>query len=410
MFILNLILTAVCIALLFLTFNFKSAPQTDSEDGKHNFGGWILEKEPTCTEVGRAYRACEDADCTYLEWAAIPKKAHFYEIKPVSDREHSLICKECADETTEEHEFGNNGVCKQCGYVKENDDLKFTFNSDDNTYSVSGLNNSDIKEVIIPSVHNQRPVKRIAVGAFSANNHITSISIPDSITNIGDRAFENCRYLTSIIIPDSVTEIGNYAFSNSYITDITLPKNIKRISNGTFSGCIKLTKIIIPDGVTEIKDYAFNSCTALKEISIPDSVTEIGSSAFQLCEALQSITLPDGVTTIKSYTFNHCSLLSEINLPKNLVNVNLGAFYDCTSLFAVTLPDTVTTIGESAFNGCSALRKILIPSSVWVMGPNVFRFCYNLTIYCRTLYKPGDWNSNWNIDSCPVEWGYTGEL
>ena len=103
-------------------------------------------------------------------------------------------------------------------------------------------------------------------------------------------AFRNCTSLTSITIPDSVTSIGNYAFSY----------------------CTRLTSITIPDSVTSIGYYAFYNCDSLTSITIPDSVESIGNSAFSYCRSLTSITIPDRVTSIGSEAFYLCTSLTSI--------------------------------------------------------------------------------------------------
>ena len=98
---------------------------------------------------------------------------------------------------------------------------------------------------------------------ISAFNVGSSVTIPDSVTSIGDWAFYNCTSLTSVTIPDSVTSIGDRAFS----------------------GCTSLTSVAIPDSVTSIGDGAFSGCTSLASVTIPDSVTSIGYGAFDKCLA-----------------------------------------------------------------------------------------------------------------------------
>ena len=99
---------------------------------------------------------------------------------------------------------------------------------------------------------------------------IKSITIPDSVTSIGDYAFEFCTSLTSVTIPDSVTSIGYDAFEN----------------------CLSLTSVAIGNGVTSIGDYAFAWCKKLTSVAIGNGVTSIGSGAFDGCKSLTSVTIP----------------------------------------------------------------------------------------------------------------------
>ena len=91
--------------------------------------------------------------------------------------------------------------------------------------------------------------------------NLTTITIPNSVTSIGDYAFTGCRGLTSITIPNSVTSIGSSAFSNCYgLTSITIPNSVTSISHGAFRGCSGLTSITIPESVTTIGEDAFFGC------------------------------------------------------------------------------------------------------------------------------------------------------
>ena len=100
----------------------------------------------------------------------------------------------------------------------------------------------------------------------------------------------------------------------SSLTSITLSNNITNIGNSAFAGCSSLTSITIPDRVTSIEKYAFYNCSGLTSITIPDSVTSIGDSAFEECCILTSISIPDSVTSIGSYAFYNCKNLTTISL------------------------------------------------------------------------------------------------
>ena len=138
--------------------------------------------------------------------------------------------------------------------------------------------------------------------------------IPNGTTEIEDNAFSESYELKSVTIPESVTKIGNYAFYESTLTSINIPESVTEIGAGAFSKCKALTSINIPDSVTEIGDLAFRWCEALTSINIPNSVTEIGEGAFRWCEALTSINIPDSVTEIGRWAFDGCENLKEIIL------------------------------------------------------------------------------------------------
>ena len=137
------------------------------------------------------------------------------------------------------------------------------------------------------------------------NQKIKSYIIPDSVTNIGERAFELCRSLSEVIIPSSVTSIGRSAFG----------------------GCDSLRSVVIPDSVTSIGDWAFWSCGSLSKIVIPSSVTSIGRSAFEGCNSLRSVVIPDSVTSIGDSAFGSWAL-SRCKFPDNLKQELISRFGD----------------------------------------------------------------------------------
>ena len=134
----------------------------------------------------------------------------------------------------------------------------------------------------IPSLIEGIPVTKIGNSAF-AYSEITSITIPEGVTDIGERAFSSCDALTSITIPDSVKTIGKGAFSwCGKLRSIKIPKGITRIEESTFSES-GISMIVIPTSVTSLGYRAFESCKNLKKITIPSSVASIGDFAFYMC-------------------------------------------------------------------------------------------------------------------------------
>ena len=234
---------------------------------------------------------------------------------------------------------------------------------------------SNLTSVTIPD-----GVTNISDWAFEGCCSLTSVTIPDSVTSIGESAFSGCSSLTSIAIPDSVTSIDNYAFRYcSSLTSVTIPDGVTSIDYFAFSGCSSLTSVTIPDGVTSIGEYAFSGCSSLTNVTIPDSVTSIGYDAFGGCSSLTSVEIPDSVTSIGECAFSGCSSLMSITIPDGVTSIGREAFYNCSSLTSVTIPDSVTSIGYNAFFGCSSLTSIVIPDSVTSIGDYAFRGCSSLT-------------------------------
>ena len=154
--------------------------------------------------------------------------------------------------------------------------------------------------------------------AFQNYTPLTSITIPNSVTSIGESAFGSCTSLANITIPNSVTSIGESAFYNcTSLTSITILSGVTSIANYTFQNCTSLTNITIPNSVTSIRDSAFYNCTSLTSITIPSAVTTIGGNALKIGSSTNKATitmLPTTPPTIQSYTFD-ASYLQKIIVP-----------------------------------------------------------------------------------------------
>ena len=277
------------------------------------------------------------------------------------------------------------------------------------------LNDELVTELVIPD-----GIKKIPDGCLSSPE-ITSVVIPDSVTEIGAYAFSGCTGLTSINIPDSVTDIGDFAFSRcTNLDSVIIPDSVNKIGNSAFNSCKSLNTIVIPDSVTSIgryafegtgyysntynwdkqvlyignhlikadpnltgayeikegtktiSDYAFHNITTLATITMPDGLTTIGNSAFRGCKGLLSFSIPDSVESIGSYAFSDCQSITSIEIPYGVKQINEATFKFCIKLNSITLPDTITDIGESAFYNCSKLTEIKLPVSVVNIGETVF--------------------------------------
>ena len=135
----------------------------------------------------------------------------------------------------------------------------------DGSYAVSAGKAKYLDEIVIPETHQGKPVTQILPNGFSCKN-LTRITVPASITDIGDGAFSGSGMLTTVILPDGVKTIGNHAFSDcSSLSSVTIPAGITCIGAATFSGCSSLSSIAIPASVTSIGDFAFNGCSSLRE-------------------------------------------------------------------------------------------------------------------------------------------------
>ena len=134
------------------------------------------------------------------------------------------------------------------------------------------------------------------------------------VTRIGNWTFYDCG-LISITIPNSVTSIGENAFAFcSCLTSVTIPNSVTSIGKKAFYGCFGLTSVTIPNSITSIGDYAFAHCSGLTSIVIPNSVTSIGDNAFYSCSGLTSVTIGNSVTSIEAGAFSECSSLTSVTI------------------------------------------------------------------------------------------------
>ena len=268
-----------------------------------------------------------------------------------------------------------------------------------NCYSGNSNNYEVITDVKIPEEIDGYKITKINAGFACENYHyisnagryvcegiteISKISIPNTITSIGDSAFEYNK-LTTVVIPDSVTSIGVNAFYKNQLVSITLGNSLTSIGVDAF-GDNKLTSVTIPDSVTDLSGFSGNQLTS---VTIPDSVTTIGTIAFQ-GNQLTNIAIPDSVTTIGGNAFSYNKLTSVI-IPASVVTIEYYAFrYNNLNYVLINSNSKLTSIGTRAFeltNKTGTYNEI-----TYVNNPNL------KTIYNNTG-KAFDWNNAVNGNS-----------
>ena len=294
-------------------------------------------------------------------------------------------------------------------------------------------------------------------GSSSEASSLTAVTIPNTVTTIGDYAFGACSSLKSVTIPASVTSLGTMAFSayatsfaTIYCTSLASvtfedESQLTTIGTSAFRGASALTSVTLPNSVTSIGNNAFYNCTRLTSFTFPenDEFTEIPTYCLGNCFALTSITIPASVTSIGQSAF-YCydtsgstSSLSKLTFESgsNLTSIGNCAFQYNVSLTSVTLPNTVTTVGSSAFAGCTSLETVRLSNGLTSLGDKAFSNCSALTsVYARnknpqtiasttfdateedsetfsaTLYVPKNWADTyssvnyWSYFSDPTEY------
>jgi BspA type Leucine rich repeat region (6 copies) len=297
--------------------------------------------------------------------------------------------------------------------------------------SVSNIQfNAFLGCVSLDQVRLPNKVASLGNGAFFGCAALASISIPDSLTTIGSGTFAGCTSLTSIDVTTGhvrFSSVDGVLFNKDQTTllqcpggkagRLTLPNSVSRIGEHAFSGCTSLASIVIPRSVAFIEDTAFVGCDRLEEISVdsgnpffsssdgvlfdklqvtliqcpggkagnyspPDTVARIGNPGgfgFQGCGRLTGITIPNGVRSIPASAFSGCASLTNIAIPESTTSIENRAFFGCASLTSIIIPSGVTRIPESAFAGCISLTDIAIPSRVSWIDLWAFSGCTSLT-------------------------------
>ena len=250
----------------------------------------------------------------------------------------------------------------------------------------------------IPDSTNGYPITGISSNAFVYCNP-TSVTIPASITNIGEGAFAECTSLTNIsvdagnpgyvgvggvlfnqsmtvlmqyptglaaagyVIPGGITRIGAHAFDGyGSLTSVTIPNSVTSIGEGAFFSCYGLTNAVIPDEVTNIGNFAFFQ-TGLGNVTVPNGVTSIGKEVFAACSSLTNVLLGNATTSIGIAAFSGCASLTSVTIPGSVTNLDAWAFENCTSLTNVYFFGNAPTADSSAFSGDDSATAYYLPGT-----------------------------------------------
>jgi hypothetical protein len=307
---------------------------------------------------------------------------------------------------------------------------QFSFVTNNNAITITGYSGTN-NNVVIPGATNGYPVVSIGDRAFfngqGIYNRLTGITIPDSVTNIGNLAFCQLLKVTNISLGAGVVAIGANAFQAcASLTNIFLPASVVNIGNQAFTSCQYLTTITV-DPVNPVFSsaggvlYDRNQAALIEcpggltgTFAVPNTVTSIGSSAFANCAGITNIAIPASVTNIGFEAFKICARLAAIVVDTNnpayssqngvlfdqsgatLIQYPIGltgaytisggvtsianeAFYDCTNLTGVVIPAGVASIGNSAFFACTKLASATFPTSLTNIGDHAFYDCPGLT-------------------------------
>ncbi|MEG1524639.1 MAG: leucine-rich repeat protein [Clostridia bacterium] len=201
-------------------------------------------------------------------------------------------------------------------------------------------------------VHNIAEFQKLGATGFRCNALLTSVSLPEGVTEVPASFFFGCTNLQAIDLPTSVTTIGDYAFF----------------------GCAALNKIQLPIGLVHVGEFAFSACTSLIEIDIPATVHTVSTAAFRNCDALRSIRFSpkSSLMTLGTHAFQNCASLANLILPALVNRVPTSLFYGCKALTQMDIPESVEAIDGYAFCGCESLKQLTLHSGRTLLSPSAF--------------------------------------
>ena len=287
----------------------------------------------------------------------------------------------------------------------------------DNVVTVIGLSDAGAGKSVLSVqssiTDSNLAVTKIGDNAFM-NTTIETITLPNSITSIGNSSFKNIFTLSGVILhPDSqLITIGSEAFANSSLLSMTIPRSVTLIEEKAFENAYQLAQVIFAQDsqLTTIKAHAFAWNPVITSFDLPNSLTSIAENAFSSNRSLIEITIDNeyyyssggvlfnaDLTTLIHYPSAKAD--ADYVIPSSVTRISPFAFRD-SQFTSVTLPQGLATIGDYAFFGNSGLVSITIPSSVTYMGNEVFNSSNASLITINNLAVDNMelWHEDWNTN------------
>ncbi len=320
-------------------------------------------------------------------------------------------------------ERGGEFVCVKDEDKQEKTCGDFKYYLDENGCAViSGYTGSEENLLNIPAELDGYTVVKIGDGAFDNRAELPSrpldevsakedgfsfkeVSLPSTVTEIGDCAFAYCESLEKINLSESVETIGYSAFEScKSLTDVTFPKSLKVICDAAFYSC-SFDAVSLPYGTEYVGSYSFTNplpsdeSEKLKKIELADTIKFIGNEAFAW-SGVTEVTMPQSLEYLGS-AFSNCRRLKTVTLNDGLKEIG-AAFLD-TSIEKLRIPSSVVKIGSEMCWGCNLLREVSfaeigklkyigdrafrstriknieIPDTVEYIGKEAFYYCYSLS-------------------------------
>lgn len=222
----------------------------------------------------------------------------------------------------------------------------------------------------------------------------TFVSVPSTVTSIGESAFAGNTTLQSIELPEGLREIGYNAFGGcTALTSVTIPDSVTKVGPGAFKGCSALTLADLGAGISSWGSGVFNDCTSLSKVIVDGNNNYLlyyngalyNGDMSMLYQVLagrtgDSYAMPDEVKEIDTYAFWNQQNIKNVKVSPNVTKIPSYAMSSMGSVENVILPDSVSSIAEKAFANNTALKQVMIPASVNSIQDNAFANSPNVKI------------------------------
>lgn len=211
--------------------------------------------------------------------------------------------------------------------------------------------------VVIPSTLGGKPLVQIRDCAFSTNEYINSVVIPDTVQELGHQVFYGCHNLQKVHLSTSLISIPWMTFAEcTNLKEINFPANVLEIGESAFSRCSSLKNIVCPN-VKNLGYLCFSNCISLQSAIFKKGIIENGGWIFNNCVNLENVVLPQGTLKIAGGTFSGCKALKHINIPASVTTIEICAFSE-SGLTEIIIPDTVKFCNSRILEGCLNLKKV----------------------------------------------------
>lgn len=223
------------------------------------------------------------------------------------------------------------------------------------------LYRGNLKNIVLPP-----NLRTIGNNAFRQSG-LTEISIPETVTSIGEYCFQDCESLVSATLSCESVTLGRDCFRSCGVLDNVNLHGANSLPQNCFYDCKMLSTVVLSEGISSIGNECFRECNALSAINLPEGLNSIDSWAFYNTTSLKEIIFPESLRTISDYAFYSSGLVKAI-LPERLTSLKSNAFYECQSLEEVVLPTTISYYPNGEFTNCTNIKKVTcraaIPPSV----------------------------------------------